>query len=513
MDNSQLIQEYASSRSDDAFKALVDQYVGLVYSACLRQLKDRHLAEDATQAVFLLLSQKAGTLHQSYLTGWLLTTSRYACANIRKSEQRRQRREQLVAMNPSTQTNSRQDDLLDRLDEALYQLKAADREALILRYLKEQPVSDVAEKLGISQDAAHKRINRGVEKLRDYFSRRGITTTSGALGAILSEQVSGAALTGAARNSLTQGILQVCKAGPHGTAASVAIAKGIKTMTLLTKLKTVAALALIAVAIGTTGWMISRALADNAPAPQAAAPAAAPAAPAAAPTTAPSAIDLSTPENAARSFFIAVHDGDRARAYACLTADPNRPANLMDAVLAWNFAQNHLVRVVTQTFGGDGADVRQLVTLDTIAKAIAPNRDATPQAVVNGDTATLPTHIPDFVMAMAPADYRSHLQDWTNKTLYFQKQSGQWKFDIDRSMRVTGQLLDKNQRPFDPAVTIAVFTEYAQATEQIAVAVSDGQITSYEAAAQALKAAGSRIDGNYGISTMRWNVVPADDAK
>jgi DNA-directed RNA polymerase specialized sigma24 family protein len=80
MDDSQLIQEYAGSRSNDAFKAVIEQYVGLVYSACLRQLKDRHLAEDASQAVFLLLSQKAGALNPGHLAGWLLTTSRYACA-------------------------------------------------------------------------------------------------------------------------------------------------------------------------------------------------------------------------------------------------------------------------------------------------------------------------------------------------------------------------------------------------------------------------------------------------
>src|SRR5277367_6238202 len=98
MGDTQLIQDYASNRSDDAFKALVDQYVGLVYSACFRQLKDRHLAEDATQAVFILLSQKAGALRETYLGGWLLTTSRYACANIRRSEHRRQHRERVVAM-------------------------------------------------------------------------------------------------------------------------------------------------------------------------------------------------------------------------------------------------------------------------------------------------------------------------------------------------------------------------------------------------------------------------------
>jgi RNA polymerase sigma factor (sigma-70 family) len=272
MENSQAIKEYAISRSDESFKALVDQYVGLVYSACLRHLKDRHLAEDAAQAVFLLLSQKAGSLTQRRLSGWLLTTSRYACANIRKKEQRRQSREQVAAMNPNTETNSRKDDLHDLLNEALCHLKAVDREALVLCFLKEQPLSDVAERLGVSQDAARKRVDRGIEKLRQYFCRRGITTTSAALSSLLTEQVSGAVLTIADRNSIARGILQVCRAGPNGAAPSVAIAKGTQSMMFIAKLKTVAVVVIIAAiiaALGTAGWIASTALAENAAAPNA----------------------------------------------------------------------------------------------------------------------------------------------------------------------------------------------------------------------------------------------------
>ena len=153
MDPSRVLQEYADTGSDEAFGALAEKYMGLVYSACLRQLKDRHLAEDACQAVFLLLSQKARGLRQDYLAGWLLTTARYACANIRKSEDRRQRREKAVAMNVHAAVDS-SNDLLDFLDDALGHLKSGDREALVLRYLREQPVSEIAAALGISEEAA-----------------------------------------------------------------------------------------------------------------------------------------------------------------------------------------------------------------------------------------------------------------------------------------------------------------------------------------------------------------------
>jgi hypothetical protein len=84
---------------------------------------------------------------------------------------------------------------------------------------------------------------------------------------------------------LAEGVVQVCQAAAHGASASVAIAKGTKTMMLIAKLKTAAAVAVIAAAIGTTSWRISLALADSAPPPQAAAPAPASAPPSAPPVT------------------------------------------------------------------------------------------------------------------------------------------------------------------------------------------------------------------------------------
>src|ERR1700683_5357771 len=98
MNDSELLRQYVTHRSEDAFRALIDQYVKMVYSSCWRQLRDRHLSEDATQAVFVLLSQKAGAIRHSNLAGWLLTTARYTCARIQKMELQRHRRETAVAM-------------------------------------------------------------------------------------------------------------------------------------------------------------------------------------------------------------------------------------------------------------------------------------------------------------------------------------------------------------------------------------------------------------------------------
>ena len=88
MNDAQLLQEYAKNRSEAAFAELIERYVGLVYSSCWRQLRDRHLAEDATQAVFVLVSQKAaaGSLRAPTLAAWLLSTARYTCASVRRTD-------------------------------------------------------------------------------------------------------------------------------------------------------------------------------------------------------------------------------------------------------------------------------------------------------------------------------------------------------------------------------------------------------------------------------------------
>ncbi len=412
MTDSDLLRAYAENRSQDAFAALIDRYVRLVHSACVRQLADRHLAEDATQGVFVLLSQKAGKIAGDRLAGWLLTTARYACANIRRSEMRRQQREQVIAMNQERKSDSESSELLAVLDEALCHLGKIDREALVLRYLKEQPLAEVGQALGISEEAARKRVARGMDRLRRYFSRRGLMTDSAALSAVMAEQAQRSALTPAAQELIKQGILHACHAGTAGGAVGAAIAKGINMTIMTPKLKIAAALAAIAIALLGGGWLVSQVMSDKSPSPPAVA--AAPVAPNTTPSPYPEVtLDLTTPEKSFDSMTRAIAAGDRAKLYACLTADPNRPPTLIDGLLEVSLSQNRLIRAVNLVFG-NGERARHFGTPDTIMRIIISSWPSGSQiAKIQGDTASLPLSIPPMVIQLLPQSVRSDAQTWS----------------------------------------------------------------------------------------------------
>src|SRR5438874_1386328 len=97
-DDHGLLRQYLASGDDAAFAQLQRRYVPLVYSAAMRQVGDRHLAEDVTQAVFLVLSQKGGRIRRGIpLSAWLHKTTRFAAIDARRARDRRRRAEHRAA--------------------------------------------------------------------------------------------------------------------------------------------------------------------------------------------------------------------------------------------------------------------------------------------------------------------------------------------------------------------------------------------------------------------------------
>ena len=186
MDDFELLQSYALRKTEDAFRLLTERYVNLVYSAAARQMGNSDAAKDVTQAVFLTLAAKSGMIsRKTALAGWLLRTTRYAAANARRLEQRREHYEQLAMESCVQSADSVWRHIEPLLDEALENLAERDRDAIILRFFEQMPLKQVAGKLGISEDGAQKRVSRALEKLRLFFARQGRTISIGAISSAL----------------------------------------------------------------------------------------------------------------------------------------------------------------------------------------------------------------------------------------------------------------------------------------------------------------------------------------
>ncbi len=220
-DDMTLVREFAANASEPAFVALVERHIALVHSAALRQAGDAHLAEEITQAVFIILARKAASLgSKTILSAWLYRTTRYAAADALRARRRRKAREQEAHMQsilnqPDTDTWAQ---LAPLLDDALAELGETDRTALVLRFFENKTAREIAGALRMEEAAAQKRVARALEKLRAIFVKRGVTLTATVIaGAVAANSV---------------------QAAPAGLAVKVSViaAKGLAVTTSVTTL-------------------------------------------------------------------------------------------------------------------------------------------------------------------------------------------------------------------------------------------------------------------------------------
>jgi RNA polymerase sigma factor (sigma-70 family) len=243
----QLLARYARERAEEAFAEVVRRHVDLVHSAALRQVRSLELADEVAQTVFIELAQQARQLSSgTVLAAWLYQVTRCRAIDAVRREANRRLREQtaqeLQGMNISADDWTHVEPLLD---DAMATLNETDRMAVLLRYFQNKPLREVGQALGMTDDAAQKRVSRAVERLREFFVRRGITIGASSLVAVISANAVQAVPVGLAS------LFSTTAAGAAGTTVFAAATINTLKLAIMSKLKIGVVSALIVAGVAT----------------------------------------------------------------------------------------------------------------------------------------------------------------------------------------------------------------------------------------------------------------------
>jgi RNA polymerase sigma factor (sigma-70 family) len=221
----ELLRHFRATGDPVAFAGLVERHLDWVYRSARRQLRDATLADDVTQAVFILLARRPPDLREGVpLSPWLFKATRNIALTALRTESRRRRHEQRAASMVSEVSEltepSEWKALAPHLDELIQSLRIADRDVIVLRYLERRSLAEMAQMYRASEDTCRKRVARALERLRTLARRRGLTTPAApALGAAMLADVSGN-LPSELSHAITSKALSAAAAAQGGVAVS-----------------------------------------------------------------------------------------------------------------------------------------------------------------------------------------------------------------------------------------------------------------------------------------------------
>lgn len=251
----ELLREFASRRSETAFAALVERHLNLVYGVAFRALGETAAAQDVTQEVFVTLARKAVWLGSEVsLAGWLHRTARFKARHWWRTEARRRQREETATQ---TSLAMKDDDSLLKslagvLDEGLLTLPERERQAVILRFMEERSHREVGARLGIGEDAARKRAEKGLNQLTAFFRRRGYAVT-GTAATVTALRAS----LPAAPGGLASGVVQAALVAGGGVPIT---GLGLLLLKFMALTKTQTAVVCLVLAAGPLAWQANHIL-------------------------------------------------------------------------------------------------------------------------------------------------------------------------------------------------------------------------------------------------------------
>jgi RNA polymerase sigma factor (sigma-70 family) len=254
-----LVAAFARDRDADAFAELVRRHGPMVLGVCRRLVGEYHAADDAFQAVFLVLARRAAAVRpRSAVGNWLYGVAYKTAVKARSVLARRRTRERQVDAMPEPPAPPPDDvwsDVRPVIDEELARLPERLRLPVVLCDLEGRPQRQVAKHLGVAQQTLASRLAGARRLLAARLTRRGIALSGGALAAVLGGNASAATVPPRLADGLARAAEALAAGAPVSSlvsARAVQLSEGVMRMMLVTKLRAAGAAALATLAL-TTG--------------------------------------------------------------------------------------------------------------------------------------------------------------------------------------------------------------------------------------------------------------------
>ncbi|HEY2909788.1 MAG TPA: sigma-70 family RNA polymerase sigma factor [Gemmataceae bacterium] len=258
----QLLTAFIRDRDGDAFAALVHRHGPMVLGVARRVIGDSHLADDAFQAVFLVLARRAGAVRPREQVGnWLYGVAYRTAMKARTVLARRRSREKQVDAMPEPPAKHVKrieaadwSELQPVIDEELARLPDKLRLPVVLCDLEGRPQRAVAKQLGVAAGTLTVRLASARRLLAERLKRKGISLSGGALAVVLGERASAASVAAPLADATVRAAEAIAEGTVNGLAGLVSaqalqLCEGVMRMMMLSKLKTVAMCALAALTL------------------------------------------------------------------------------------------------------------------------------------------------------------------------------------------------------------------------------------------------------------------------
>jgi hypothetical protein len=317
------------------------------------------------------------------------------------------------------------EDISPLLDDALAGLSTKDRTVLLMRYFQEMPLAVVGQSMGISEDAAKKRVMRALERLRHILAGRGVGVSDVGL--------AGAMTIGVGQSANMPAVKAIVEFVMHGGGAhagtAIPLAKGVSKAMTQNKLKLVAMKCIMAAACVGAGAAVvvqqrhseepaknvSIVLADSLPASQSA--------------DADGEANYQACRGVLQAIFDSYDKGDEAAAKSQLYFGPDADPpmrKILPTIVDVDFTVYRLQKDAIARFGAHAMQLNTFWTPSSVGLAEIMARIDAKDCRRTGDEIT----------AMPAAPVYASNGVWPHAPLYFHKVDGAWKWDYGRTIRI-----------------------------------------------------------------------------